>query len=246
MKIVIIEDEPLNAERLCNMTLQLLPHAEITAMLETVADSVAWLQSNPSPTVILMDVRLADGLCFEIFDQVQITAPVIFTTAYDEYAIRAFRFNGIDYLTKPIEKAELQRALEKITPRDEAIQQLLEYVKKKEIEYRTRFLLPYKDGYRTLLVDDVDFIYYAFNATHLVLSDKSETAISLTMDELETQLDPRRFFRANRQHIISVNSIEGVFNHFNNKLKVVLKRDREREILISKEKVPVFKQWLDR
>lgn len=252
MRIVIIEDEKPNATRLKNMLLDISPAIEVMATLDTVTASVAWFRQNPPPDVALMDIRLADGLSFDIFPQVSLSCPVIFTTAYDEYAIRAFKVNSLDYLLKPIEKEDLQLALEKIEKirqpagSAEMVQQLLEFFRQKEVTYRSRFMLPFRDGYKTVLVADVDFIFYAYNVTHLVLKDKTQLAVTQTMDELEEQLDPNQFFRANRQHIINVSSIDSIQNSFNGKLRIKLKRDAEREVLVSKEKVPLFKQWLDK
>ncbi|MEC5146353.1 LytTR family DNA-binding domain-containing protein [Chitinophaga sp. 212800010-3] len=252
MRVVIIEDEKHNANRLKNLLLDIHPDIDIAAVLDTVTASVAWFKSNPHPDVTLMDIRLADGLSFDIFQQVKLDCPVIFTTAYDEYAIRAFKVNSLDYLLKPVEKDDLRLALDKVCELTakpdnlDMVQQMLELLKQKEISYRTRFMLPFRDGYKTVLADDVDFIYYANNVTYLVLRDSSQVAVTLTMDDLEEQLHPNQFFRANRQHIINVNSIDSIYNYFNGKLKIQLKRDPEREVLVSKEKVPLFKQWLDK
>lgn len=252
MRVVIIEDEKPNATRLKNILLDIAPDIIIEAVLDTVSASVAWFKQHPHPDVALMDIRLADGLSFDIFPQVTLTCPVIFTTAYDEYAIRAFKVNSVDYLLKPIEKDDLQQALERIHQQPapagptEMVQQLLEFFKQKEVTYRSRFMLPFRDGYKTVLVADVDYIFYAFNVTHLALKDKTQVALTHTMDELEEQLDPSQFFRANRQHIINISSIDNIQHYFNGKLKISLKRDPEREVLVSKEKVPLFKQWLDK
>ncbi|RBL91105.1 LytR/AlgR family response regulator transcription factor [Chitinophaga flava] len=252
MRLVIIEDEKPNATRLKNLVHDISPDTTIEAILDTVSASVAWFKQHPHPDVALLDIRLADGLSFDIFQQVSLQCPVIFTTAYDEYAIRAFKVNSIDYLLKPIEKEDLRQALDKIhrqpvqTGPTEMVQQLLEFFKQKEVSYRTRFMLPFRDGYRTVLVEDVDFAYYAYSTTRLVLKDKSEVVVTQTMDELEEQLNPAQFFRANRQHIIGIHSIDRILHSFNGKLQIRLKRDPEREILVSKEKVPLFKQWLDK
>lgn len=128
----------------------------------------------------------------------------------------------------------------------EMVQQLLEFFRQKEVTYRSRFMLPFRDGYKTVLAADIDFIFYAYNVTHLVLKDKTQLAVTQTMDELEEQLDPTPFFSANRQHIINVSSIDSIQNSFNGKLRIKLKRDAEREVLVSKEKGPLFKQWLDK
>ena len=252
MRILIIEDEIRNANRLQGLVLEINPAITISGILESVAESVEWFQVNEEPDLILMDIRLADGLCFEIFSSVTITAPVIFTTAYDEYAIRAFKVNSIDYLLKPIDKEELANALSKhrqiISKQqtDSTINNLVEMMKKQEVVHRTRFLIPVNDGYKTVAVQDLDYIYSEFKVSHLVSKDGQVQAVFQTMDELEEQLDPDTFFRANRQHLISISSIDTIHNYFNGKLKVVLSRRPDVEIFISREKASTFKQWLDR
>lgn len=251
MNLLIIEDEIHNANRLQAMIKELNPDISVVGILESVADSIEWFSQNPQPDLILMDVRLADGLCFEIFPACNITTPVIFTTAYDEYAIRAFKVNSIDYLLKPIHKQELAAALAKhkqLTGQQQAdpiISDLIEIIKKQDPVYRSRFLIQVNDGYKTVVVKDIDYIYSEFKITHLVLNQGQEHAVPYTMDEMEEQLDPTLFFRANRQHIISINSIRDIHNFFNGKLKVILHKYPTAEIFISREKAAAFKQWLD-
>ncbi|MET3114989.1 two-component system response regulator LytT [Pedobacter sp. CG_S7] len=252
MKILIIEDEQRNAKRLQNLLLEINPEINVVGILESVADSVEWFASNDEPDLILMDVRLADGLCFEIFSACTITAPVIFTTAYDEYAIRAFKVNSIDYLLKPIDKLELANALTKYKQistqhqTGEMINNLVEIIKKPGTVFRSRFLIPIHDGYKTINVSDIVYIFSEFKVSNLVLENGDVQAITFTMDELEDQLDPSVFFRANRQHLISINSIKSIHNFFNGKLKVIINGQEEVEIFISREKSAMFKQWLDR
>lgn len=252
MKILIIEDELRNAKRLQNMLEEIDPTAEVVGILESVADSVEWFSTNADPDLILMDIRLSDGLSFDIFTSCTIKAPVIFTTAYDEYAIRAFKVNSIDYLLKPIDKDELIAALGKhkeISTKqqtDSMISSMVEIMKKQGVVYRSRFLIPVLDGYKTVVVSEIEYIYSEFKTSHIVLKDGSIQAIFQTMDELEEQLDPNVFFRANRQHLISIDSIKSIHNYFNGKLKVMLSRQTETEIFVSREKASGFKHWLDR
>lgn len=251
MKVLIIEDESINASRLKRLLEELEPAVELLGILETVADSIQYLRSNPMPDLITMDIRLADGISFSIFDAVQITCPIIFTTAYDEYAVRAFKVNSIDYLMKPIEKQELKNALKKYKslPKvgiDHDIANVLKDLVNKRV-FRLRFLVSYRDGYKSIEVSDIDFIYSEFKTTHLFLkSIGSPIPIPQTMEELEQELDPEVFFRANRQFFIRAESIKSISNYFNAKLKVVLKNDGEKEVIISREKAPFFKQWMDR
>ncbi|MBC7568044.1 MAG: response regulator transcription factor [Pedobacter sp.] len=252
MNILIIEDERHNANRLKAMVKEIDSEYIVCDILESVADSIDWFNVQPSPDLILMDVRLADGLCFEIFSSCPVTAPVIFTTAYDEYAIRAFKVNSIDYLLKPIHKPELEAALMKFKQLvsnhqpDPAIADLIDIIKKQGASYRSRFLIPLNDGYKSVGVEELDYIYSEFKVTHLVAGDRQVYATTQTMDELEEQLDPSLFFRANRQHIISLGIIKDIHNYFNGKLKVAINKYPKAEILISREKAVSFKQWLDR
>lgn len=251
MNVLIIEDEKLNAIRLQKILVEIDSHTEIVATLDTIADSVQWLRSNPHPNLILMDVRLADGICFEIFTQVEITVPVIFTTAYDEYALRAFKVNSIDYLLKPIDIDELkgsiskfkQQHTQKISPG--TIEEVVAIIKKQNPNYRSRFLIPYRDGYKTIMVPDIAYFYSENKITNIVTRDAKEQAVSYTMDELEEQLDPAIFFRANRQYLINIKSLESIHNYFNGKLKLVLVPAATADIHISKEKASQFKRWLD-
>ncbi|GIQ60804.1 DNA-binding response regulator [Flavobacterium collinsii] len=251
MKILIVEDESINASRLKRLLEELEPQCEILAIIDTVADSVKWLNSNPAPDLITMDIRLADGLSFSIFDEVEITSPVIFTTAYDEYAIKAFKVNSIDYLMKPIEKNELEFALKKfksvskVENNSTDIAGILKGFMNKP-SFRLRFLVTYRDGYKSVDVADIDFIYSEFKTSNLVLKDGTTIPVTQTMEELEQELDPDVFFRANRQFFIRVESIKSISNYFNAKLKIQLRLDPEREVIISREKAPVFKQWMDR
>jgi len=252
MRILIIEDEQRNATRLQSLLLEINPDIIVVDILESVSDSVEWFSTNDEPDLILMDVRLADGLCFEIFSACTITAPVIFTTAYDEYAIRAFKVNSIDYLLKPIDKLELASALNKhkqFSTQNQAgamISNLVDIIKKPGAVYRSRFLIPIHDGYKTIIVQDIAYIFSEFKVSHLVLNNTEVQAILFTMDELEEQLNPDLFFRANRQHLISLHSIKSIHNYFNGKLKVMLHGREDVEIFISREKASLFKQWLDR
>ncbi|KAF2338422.1 LytR/AlgR family response regulator transcription factor [Flavobacterium tistrianum] len=251
MKILIVEDESINASRLKRLLEELEPNCEILGIIDTVVDTVAWLNSNPTPDLITMDIRLADGLSFAIFDEINITCPVIFTTAYDEYAIRAFKVNSIDYLMKPIEKNELEFALTKFKSlnKNESSVTNIAGILKELIEkpvFRMRFLVTYRDGYKSVDVADIDFIYSEFKNTNLFLKSGVIISIPQTMEELEQELDPNVFFRANRQFFIRAESIKSIANYFNAKLKIQLKLDPEREVIISREKTPFFKQWMDR
>lgn len=251
MNILIIEDERPNAERLIRLIQGIKPQAKILSVLESVSESVEWLESNDKPDLIMMDIKLSDGLSFEIFDKTQLVdVPIIFTTAYDEYAIKAFKQYSIDYLLKPVDKEELGIAFEKYDQLDmlvnkatnPSIEKLLDEFRPKS--YRTRFLLSYRDGFKTVMVNNVLYFYSEQKITKARLTDNTDEIIPHTMDELEQQLDPKLFFRANRQFIICINAVEHVYNYFNNKLKVAMKKNNDVEIIISRDKAPLLKNWM--
>jgi two-component system response regulator LytT len=251
MKILIVEDESINANRLKRLLEELEPDCKILDIIDTVQGTITWLNTNAMPDLITMDIRLADGISFSIFEEVKITCPIIFTTAYDEYAVRAFKVNSIDYLMKPIEKNELHDALTKFKSlakanhNTEDIAGILKGFMNKP-SFRLRFLVTYRDGYKSVDVTDIDFIYSEFKTSHLFLKNGTIIAIPQTMEELEEELNPDIFFRANRQFFIRAQSIKSISNYFNAKLKILLYGDSEREVIISREKAPFFKQWMDR
>lgn len=247
-KVLIVEDEQLNAERLRRFIAQLRPEYKIVGILESVADAVSWLKNNECPDLLLLDVRLADGLSFCIFDQIEIDCPIIFTTAYDEYAVKAFKLNSVDYLLKPIEQDELLSAIVKLEKQHQfniPVKELVKYLKQEQETFRTRFLLPYRDGYKTLLVTDIHYIYLEHKITYAKLLKGTSVALPLSMEELEQQLDPHSFFRANRQFIIHIDAIEHILNGFNGKLKIIMKTSHDTDIIISREKSQQFKHWLN-
>ncbi|CAI9676815.1 LytR/AlgR family response regulator transcription factor [Elizabethkingia anophelis] len=251
MNILIIEDERPNAERLKRLIQGIKPQANILSVLESVSESVEWLDTHERPDLIMMDIKLSDGLSFEIFDKTQLVdVPIIFTTAYDEYAIKAFKQYSIDYLLKPVDKDELAMAFEKYDQLDimvnkatnPSIEKLLDEFRPKN--YRTRFLLSYRDGFKTVMVNDVLYFYSEQKITKARLADGTDEIIPHTMDELEQQLDPKLFFRANRQFIICINAVEHVYNYFNNKLKVAMRKNTDVEIIVSRDKAPLLKNWM--
>ncbi|RAJ77554.1 two-component system LytT family response regulator [Chitinophaga dinghuensis] len=252
MRILIIEDEKHNAARLQRIIGDISADHEVLGILESVEDAVEWFSLHPAPDVALMDIRLTDGLSFDIFKETTVACPVIFTTAYDEYAVRAFKVNSVDYLLKPIQEEDLQQALDRITPVHRSqepladIEQLIQLMQPQTKAYRKRFLLPVYDGFKTIQVEDICFAYSELKATKLVLGNEEEEIVTYSLDELEEDLDPEYFFRANRQFLIHVNAISKIHNSFNGKLKVELKHHPEKEVLISKDKAARFKQWLDK
>ncbi|NAW50065.1 response regulator [Elizabethkingia argentiflava] len=249
-KILIIEDEKPNADRLKRLLLKIRPHVEVLSVEDSISSSVAWLKTHPAPDIIVMDIRLSDGLSFEIFNQFEVRSPVIFTTAYDEYAVKAFKYHSIDYLLKPIEEEELEKALsnyenfmESVPYLGTAIEGLLNYIQPKD--YRRRFLLAHRDGYKTVLVEDVLYFYTELGMSKAMFNTGNIETLPQTLEELERQLDPKMFFRANRQFIIHIDAVIQVFNYFNGKLKLQLKKHPGIDVIVSREKASSFKSWLD-
>lgn len=244
--ILIIEDEKPNADRLIRLLKAEIPHVNILAVLDSISDSVKWFLNNPCPDAVMMDVRLTDGLSFGIFEKAKINCPVIFTTAYDEYALQAFKHNGIDYLLKPIEAEELAKSLNKMSGigavyDDKAIERLLTELKPKN--YKNKFLLPFKDGFRVVDVSEITYIGVEHRISTAYLLNNFEAILPNTLEEIEEQLDPTLFFRANRQYIIHIDAIKQLLNYFNGKLKVILK-GRNVEIIVSRDKAAALKEWI--
>ena len=250
MKALIIEDEIMAAKTLQKLLGEVSPETEIVAVLESIEDSVAWIEENPMPDLMFMDIHLADGSSFAIFDQVDITCPVIFTTAYDEYALKAFEVNSIDYLLKPINREALERAIRKYHMLDQArqsdsrdnIEALLTQLTKKN-SYRRCFLLPERDKLVPLPTANIAYAYIEAKTVKLVSMEHKEYYMTQTLDDLMAQLDPKEFFRANRQFVISRNAVKDVSVWFGNKLAINLIMDTPEKIIVSKARVAEFKHW---
>ena len=251
MRALIIEDETMAAQSLQKLLRAVSPETEIVAVLDSIEDSVAWLTENPMPDLMFMDIHLADGSSFAIFDQISITCPVIFTTAYDEYALKAFEVNSIDYLLKPISKDALEHAMRKYhnlmrqgtqdEKRDnlEALIAQLANTKK----YKSCFLLPERDKLVPLPTSDIAYIYIDAKTVKMVSLDHKAFYMTQTLDDLMAQLDPHVFFRANRQFIVSRQAIKDVSIWFGNKLSINLSVEVPEKIIVSKARVAEFKHW---
>ena len=250
MKVLIIEDESHSAERLQRNIHALHPDYEISGITKSIAQSIDYLQKE-QPDLIFSDIRLQDGLSFDIFREVKVTSPIIFTTAYDQYAIQAFKFNSIDYLLKPVDSDELEAAIRKAVAKigpsrqEPDLERLLEYLGNSASRYRERFLISRRDEYLTIDVRNVCFINSQQNITRIYMTDGTSAIISSTLDQVEKEMNPASFFRANRQYLIQVSHIRKVSNWFNYKLKVEMNGYPQEEILISREKAAAFKKWLD-
>lgn len=255
MKVVIVEDELHNSRMLNGMIKSLRPDWEILASLETVKQSVEWFNNNEHPDLIFMDIQLTDGICFSIFDNVKIESMIIFTTAYDEYAIQAFKVNSIDYLLKPIKEEKLELSITKFerlfnnTSEDnnqKSYDAILKAIKKGEKTYRKRFLISGSTSFFKIETQDIAYFYTVNRITFAVMYDKKEHIVDFTMEKLEEELDPDMFFRANRSQIINIDSIRKFESYFGGKLIVRLVDPFNEPVTISRLKASEFKNWLDR
>jgi two-component system LytT family response regulator len=248
MKALIIEDEMIAAKALKKLLGEVSPGIEIVGVLESIEDSVEWIEENPMPDVIFMDIHLADGSSFTIFDKVSITCPVIFTTAYDEYALKAFEVNSIDYLLKPVSKEALERAMHKLLTLSETrvnsdqVEKLLAQLGEKK-KFRNYFLLPERDKLVPLSVSNVAYAYIEAKTVKMVTYDNKSYYLTQTLDDLIAQLDPHEFFRANRQFVVARKAIKDVSVWFGNKLAINLIMETPERIIVSKARVGEFKFW---
>lgn len=248
MKALIIEDEKIAAHALQKLIGEVSPNTEIIGVIESVEESVEWLESNPMPDLMFMDIHLADGSSFAIFEKVHVTCPVIFTTAYDEFALKAFEVNSIDYLLKPISKDALERAMNKFQTlagarfNADKVERLLEQLGDKK-RYRSYFLLPERDKLVPLSTRDIAYAYIDAKSVKIVTHEHKNFYLTHTLDDLMAQLDPNMFFRANRQFIVSRESIKDVSIWFGNKLAINLNVEVPEKIIVSKAKVAEFKSW---
>ncbi len=251
MKVVIIEDETLATERLKKMILTYDRDIEIIAELESVEESVEWFMENRHPDLIFLDIHLEDDLSFAIFDKVEISSPIIFTTAFDEYAIKAFKLKSIDYLLKPIVQEELNAALKKYRELASSVQTTKEFHKfydlivKKDQGYRERFSVKVGQKIRTFAVSEVSYFLSESGFTTACLKDKNNYYVDMSLDALSKEVDPNRFFRINRKMLVALDAIKEVHIMSTNRLKLDLTPQPEEPALVSIDKVTPFKKWLE-
>ena len=252
MNIVIIEDETPALNRIKKLIEEVEPHAQIVGTADSIESAVTLFKSDKSIDLALCDIELADGQSFEIFKQVHITCPIIFTTAYDEFALKAFKLNSIDYLLKPIHKTELDQALKKFqstrkpnTNYQIHIEQLVENLKPHTAQFKNRFLI--KTGVKLISIPIEEIAYFhAFEKLVYVYVTKGQKyIIDQSLDELIKVLNPKLFFQLNRQFIAHIQSIQQIHTYFNGKLKVELLPPVNDEVIVSRERAPEFKAWLD-
>lgn len=254
MKVLIIEDEVPAAEKLERYLLKYDQRTQVIAVIDSVAGAVEWLRGNQDQIdLIFMDIQLIDGLSFQIFQQVNVMKPVIFTTAFNEFALDAFKVNSIDYLLKPITFTDLSASLKKLEnlreqlhigkEQRDRIQNAFSNLKTKE--YKTRFMVKLGDHIRSITTEQITLFYADGRDVYLVTTQSRKFIIDYTLESLETILDPKIFFRLNRTFILNINSIKDVLVYSNSRLKITLAQEFEKEIIVSREKVGDFKEWFD-
>ena len=251
MKVIIIEDEKPSARRLQRMLNSL--GIEVETLLHSVKESIEWFQNNEHPDLIFLDIQLSDGLSFEIFDAVNITSAIIFTTAYDEYALQAFKLNSIDYLLKPIDDEELETAVNQYKlrlPQQQSVTLDFNEIKKMltnpiEREYKKRFSVKVGQHLKLINIDEIECFYSENKGTYLHTSEGRNYLLDTTLDSLQDELEPHTFFRINRKFFINIHAIKDMISYTNSRLQIKLKSYNEQDVIVARERVKDFKSWLE-
>ena len=251
MNVLIIEDEKPSARRLQRMLSDI--GLEVNHILHSVSEAIEWFSNNKHPDLIFLDIQLSDGLSFEIFESINISSSVIFTPAYDEYALKAFKLNSIDYLLKPIDSDELKIAVNKFKDREPQVNSLqfeFEDIKKLlinpvEREYKQRFTTKIGQHIKIFAVDDIECFYSENKGTYAHTFDGRDYLLDLTLEQLENELEPHRFFRVSRKFFINIQAIKDIISYSNSRLKIKLNSYTDHEIIVARERVRDFKLWLE-
>ncbi len=251
MNVIIIEDEKPAARRLSRLLAEF--EVEVTTMLHSVEESINWFQNNKHPDLIFLDIQLSDGLSFEIFEEIEVRSAIIFTTAYDEYALQAFKLNSIDYLLKPIDDEELEVAVKKylaLKPEPQKLALDFDDIKKLlvnplERDYKKRFTVRVGQHLKIINADEVECFYSENKGTYAATSDGRNYLLDTTLENLETELEPKIFFRVSRKFYININHIKDIISYTNSRLQIKVNHFSEQEIIVSRERVRDFKLWLE-
>ena len=251
MNVLIIEDEKPSARYLQRMLEK--QDVNVNQMLHSVGEAVEWFQNNEHPDLIFLDIQLSDGLSFEIFDEVEVKSAIIFTTAFDEYALQAFKLNSIDYLLKPIDEEELQAAVKKyksFKPSSKNVQLNFEDIKKllvnpMEREYKKRFTTRIGQHIKMISVDEIECFYSENKGTYAHTVDGRDYLLETTLEQLEQELSPETFFRISRKFFININSIKDIISYTNSRLQLKLNTYKEQDVIVARERVKDFKLWLE-
>jgi len=250
MKVIIIEDEGPAAKMLANMLKELISDVEIVGIFDSVEDSVNWLMNNDSPDLGFFDVQLADGLSFEVFELCDIAFPIIFTTAYDEYALKAFEVNSIDYLLKPVSKADVQRSLDKYDGLKNYVevqsQKIDSLGKEMRAGYKSRFMVRIGEHIKSVPTTTIQYFYSYEKSTWCITKDGKKYLLDYPLEQIAPRLDPGFWFRINRKYLIHFDAVTDIIYYTNSRLKVKLAHSEENDIIVARERVREFKDWLDK
>lgn len=253
MKVLIVEDENMAANRLEKLLIAADPSIEVMAKIDSIKRAVKWIEENEA-NLLFFDIQLADGLSFEILEQVQVKTPIIFTTAFDEYAIKAFKVNSVDYLLKPIDPEELGESLEKFKTlyvKKESnqgfdLESIAKAMKQLTRKYKERFVVKIGEHIKTVSIDDIRYLYSQEKMTFINDIHNKKFIIDFTLEQVQELIDPDQFFRINRKYIISMKAIKDIVSYSNSRLRIILHDSDEMDAIVSREKVQEFKKWLDR
>lgn len=249
MKVLIVEDEQIAFEKLKAMLIALVPEIEVMGHAKSVQEGIALMKDSQGIDLAFFDVQLEDGLSFSILEQVQVKVPIIFTTAYDDYAIRAFDHHSIAYLLKPIQKADLEKALQKyqtIAPQQNYTELLLKAIQEaRQVNYKERFTVKIGDKIRLFEVGEIASFFSRDKGTFLCTNAGKHYLVDYPLDRIESMVDPTQFFRINRKHTVNIEAIENVLQYTNSRLKVMLKTAFDEDLIVAREKVKAFKEWLE-
>jgi len=251
MRVIIIEDEKPSARRLLRMLAKF--HIDAEVMLHSVEESMEWFQNNEHPDLIFLDIQLSDGLSFEIFETIDIKSSIIFTTAYDEYALQAFKLNSIDYLLKPIDEDDLEKAVEKFKqqhPKQQSVTLDFNDIKKLlinpiEREYKKRFSVKVGQHLKLINIDEIECFYSENKGTYLYTSEGRNYLLDSSLESLEDELDPDTFFRINRKFFINIHAIKDMVSYTNSRLQIKLNTYNDQDVIVARERVKDYKEWLE-
>ena len=248
MKVIIIEDEKPAARRLSRMLNEL--GIEPIAMLHSVEESVNWFYNNEHPDLLFLDIQLSDGLSFEIFEEVEVKSAIIFTTAYDEYALKAFKLNSVDYLLKPIDNEELENAINQFKKLQSSanigfnIEQIKKLVAPSQKDFKKRFTVKIGQHLKMISIESIECFYSENKSTHIHTIDNRSYLLEESLEQLEEKLQPETFFRVSRKYFVNINAIKDIISYTNSRLKLKLQSYNDSEIIVSRERVKDFKEWI--
>lgn len=251
MRILVVENERLAADRIIRLLKKLDDSVVISGITETVEGAINWLQINPLPDLIMMDIQLDDGLCFEIFETIKVETPVIFTTAYDEYTLKAFKVNSVDYLLKPVEENQLRTALNKFRKiYDGKYSEKPDYyqiIRELTSHFKSRFLVKIGERYRSVHVNEINYFYIIERSVFLKDLNGKEYSLDYSLEQIQNILDPDNFFRINRDCIVNINSVMTMYSYSSSRLQLTLKNEGQNDkFIVSRERVKDFKKWIDK